>query len=260
LTNNINDSAQNVENKGINKEKHGDFDNKNEKTQLNELKRDIDELSDEVQTSVVDLKKSITDIRSTVSEIENPFNVLKTISNEKDIEKLNQGRLPAGVKSIILERKEEIANRDKEDSLKLENTTPQIEDTTKEKNNKIVQSPLLKPIKTSEYIGWIWELLDVGLAADNIRQFACSCELMGYLPLQANDLIYSLALTAEKFRSLGLAKGHLLLFLYKTAAMSKTNVDSDDMETLISVTEYQLKKPSVTEYQLKKPKPNRGTK
>ncbi len=246
MSSNKSGSSENTEKGESNKEKVASLTNKGEKSEINELRSDVDELSNEVQTAVVDLKKSIGDIRSSVSEMENPFNLLKTVSSEKGVEEHNEEReerLPSGVKSLILGKPEEIANNDKELSApKLEPISPQIEAVTKEQPNVIVQLPLpVKPLKASAYLDWIWDLLDAGLTADNIRQLACSCELISYLPAKANELIYSLAVTAEKIRLIGFTKGHLLLFLYKAAAISKINLDSEDMENLITITEHQLK-------------------
>ncbi len=236
LANNDIDAMQSVENN--NKAKNGSFSNSaKEKNQIVELKTDIDELSNEIQSSVSDLKKSISNIRATVTEIENPFNVLKSISSEK--EDVQNQSLPPGIKSISLGKPR--TNDDK----KLEPLIPQIEETSKP-----AQSAVVKPIVASKYINWIWDLFDVGLAAGDIRELARLCELMGYVAPQANELIYSLAVTCEKFRSIGLGKGHLLLFLYKAAALTKSDLDPADMETLVAVTEHQINK---------KPKSNRGT-
>jgi hypothetical protein len=101
-----------------------------------------------------------------------------------------------------------------------------------------------KPPKfNSAYLDWIWGLLDSGLKASDIQQLACSCEFMGYLPAQTNEFIYSLAVAAEKFRGKGLTKGHMLLNLYKAAAISKVKVGWEDVDALIAITDNQLKKP-----------------
>jgi hypothetical protein len=69
---------------------------------------------------------------------------------------------------------------------------------------------------------------------------------MGYMPAQINEFIYSLAAAAEKFRSKGLTKGHMLLSLCKAAAISKVKVGWEEVEALITITEDQLKKPKLT--------------
>lgn len=248
MSNNTSNSSENVENEESYKEKRARSSNyadeKNSaKNELSGLRGDVDELSGEVQTAVTDLRKSIIDIRSAVSEIENPFNLLRTISSEKDVERLEEERLPPGIKSLILGKPKEIASANKELSSRRPELPAPTEVEAKERLNREVQSlSPLKPPKASGYLDWIWDLLDSGLTADNIQQLACSCELMKYLPEQTNEFIYALAVTAEKVRSIGFTKGHLLLYLYKAAAISKINIGSEDVEALIAITEDQLKR------------------
>jgi hypothetical protein len=224
--------------------------------ELNKIRSDVNKLSDDLQTTVTDLKKSIVDIRSAVSEIENPFNLLRTISSEKDLKKISEERLPPGVKSLILEKPQEnsVASGEIKEEIKTNDIEPQPspepepqtqpKTETKEMSETEVQLEVQsKPPKVSStYLDWIWGLLGSGLKASDIQQLACSCELMGYLPAQTNEFIYSLAVAAEKFRRKGLTKGHLLLNLYKAAAISKVNVGWEDMEALIAITEDQLKR------------------
>jgi hypothetical protein len=218
-----------------------------ENNPITALRTDVDELSTEVKTAVGDLKKSIADIRSSVSEMENPFNLLREVSNEKEIENIAGGKLPTGVKSLILGKQQENDESEKEPIPESENIT-QMESVIEKPKKMLIPLPQKSP-KSSAYLEWIWNLLDAGLTAENIRQLACTCELMNYLPSQTNVLIYSLAVTAEKIRELGFGKGQLLLFIYKAAAISKTTLDSEDMEALIDITEQQLTQP----------KSNRGT-
>jgi hypothetical protein len=213
-----------------------------EESDLCGLRSDVEELSQEVQTAVGDLKKSIADIRSTVSEMENPFNVLRTLDEKDD-------KLPPGTKSLLLGTPEEDATSDKE----LYQQEPEVEPEPKEpapKKPAIPQSSITlpptiapsKPIKASAYLDWIWGLLDEGLTAENIHQLANLCEMTNYLPKQTSEFIYTLAVTAENIRLIGFTKSHLLLFMYKAASLSKTEIDPEDMKTLIDLTEQQLKK------------------
>lgn len=213
--------------------------NATEKNGISALRSDVDELSKDVHTAVGDLKKSIADIRSTVSEMENPFNVLRNVTNDEELAKLNGGKLPPGVQSIVLGKPEDHTISDIEEKTEL---TPKIESSIKEKTP--ITSQLIapaKPIKPAAYIDWIWNLLDTGLNAQDIRQLANLCEMTNYLPKQASEFVYAMAVTAEKIRLIGYTKGHMLLFMYKAASISKTNIDPEDMATLIELTEQQLK-------------------
>ncbi len=208
--------------------------NATEKGNISALRSDVNELSNSVQTAVGDLKKSIADIRSSVSEMENPFNVLRTAGTEAE-------KLPPGVKSLVIGKPEENVMDQKEVTeekpavLKTENIVP--------KKLAIVPPSITmsQPIKVSAYLDWVWGLLEDGLTAENIRQLVNLCELTNYLPKQASEYIYSLALTAEKIRLIGFTKSHLLLFMYKAASLSKTNIDPEDMKALLDLTEKQLR-------------------
>jgi hypothetical protein len=92
------------------------------------------------------------------------------------------------------------------------------------------------------------------------------------LPAQTSESIYSLAVTSEEIRLRGLTKEQLLLIFYKAAAISKINIDTEDMKALITISEHQLEKPmsnraehqskrrkkTISKPQLKKPKSNRA--
>ena len=72
------------------------------------------------------------DIRSAVSEIENPFNLLRVITSEKDLEKIKGEKLPPGVKSIVIGKPEEKPR-----------TKPSEEKLEEEKGEK--KTPTLQP-------------------------------------------------------------------------------------------------------------------
>jgi hypothetical protein len=201
--------------------------NATEKDEIKELKSHVDGLSSEVQVAVGDLKKSIADIRSSVSEMENPFNLLRTPNDE--------ARLPPGAKALMLGTDETPTS--------VESPAPLQKGTVQEQKPVPAIQPAIptKSAKASAYLDWIWDMLDSGLTAEDIRHLADMGEMTNYLPKQANEFIYSLALTAEKIRDIGYTKAHLLLFLYKAATVSKTKVDPEDLEVLIDITEQQLK-------------------
>lgn len=225
--------------------------NKLTENELTRIKSEVNRLSNDLQTTVTELKKSIVDIRSAVSEIENPFNLLRTISSEKDLKSISEERLPPGVKSIILEKPQEKTALI--DESKEENKTENIEEehtpatkTQSQPKNKNIEEPRMaeskQPKASAAYLDWVWDLLDAELKASEIHQLACSCEYMGYLPPQANEIIYSLAVVAEKLREKGFTKGQVLLYLYRAAAISKISISQEDVETLIFLTENQIKK------------------
>lgn len=222
----------------------------NEKKEIESIRSDVNKLSQELRTAVSDLKKSIVDIRSAVSEIENPFNLLRVVSSEKDLKRLESARLPSGVKSLILgkpegsEKKEEVEEKplasevpleDKE----LETKSPPIEEQ-KPSGSRLGPSGTL-------YLDWVWSFLDLGFSSDDIGQIAQSYELLGFLPEESSKQIYSLAVAAEKARSKGLTKGMFLLNMYEASVISGRQVSVDDLRRLISIAEKLLKEAEMAE-------------
>jgi len=227
---------------------------KDTRKEMEKLRSDVDKLSLDLKATVTELKKSIVDIRSAVSEIENPFNLLRTISSEKDLKKINNDRLPPGVKSLVLEKPESSAPVGEENKeIPLDKpaeiqpheppTPPATETKTQAPEPHIPLEPRAKLPRTgSMYLDWIWALLDVGLSSDDIQQLAMSYESIGYFPASSNEHIFPLAVAAEKLRSKGFTKGQLLLNMYKAASISGIKIGSEDVEVLISIAEGKLKK------------------
>lgn len=138
-----------------------------EKKEIDKIRSDVDKLSQELRTAVTDLKKSIVDIRSAVSEIENPFNLLRGISSEKDLKKLDSERLPPGVRSLVLGKPEKEVEEKAEEKpavpqpLKEEIPKTEVLETKPAGEGHISSRPELKPSGTV-YLDWVWSLLDLG--------------------------------------------------------------------------------------------------
>jgi hypothetical protein len=261
-----------VENAEHEKDKKVESDAKTEKEvsrkELEDLKTDVDKLSTELDTAVVDLKKSVVDIRSAVSEIENPFNLLRVIQSEKDLKKLNNQRMPPGVRSISIGKPEITASQE-------DITSPQEEKSQKEESEEVVETPVHseqeKPLEprseakstiveetqpqsqtpprsqsnlrksASDYLDWIWSHLDSGLSSDDILLLAKSYEFLGYLPEKSSECIHSLALAAEKMKSVGFKKNHMLLSMYRAAQVSGVQIEIDDVNELISMAQSKVR-------------------
>ncbi len=226
---------------------------KDTRKEMERLRSDVDKLSLDLKATVTELKKSIVDIRSAVSEIENPFNLLRTISSEKDLKKINNDRLPSGVKSLVLEKLESDAPAGEENKEPLDKPAeiqaqepPTLSETKTKAETPEPHVPLEPQAELSRtgstYLDWIWGLLELGLSSDDIRQLAMSYESIGYLPASSDEHIFSLAIAAEELRSKGFTKGQFLLNMYKAASISGIKIGSDDVELLISIAEGKLKK------------------
>ncbi|MEM3731036.1 MAG: hypothetical protein QW667_07890 [Candidatus Bathyarchaeia archaeon] len=221
-------------------------DKNEEKKEIEKIKSDVDKLSQDLKTAVSELKKSIVDIRSAVSEIENPFNLLRVISSEKDLKKLNNERLPPGVKSLIIgkpveETEEKAEEEPSAPSLQASSETLGIEPKEEQTTPK-VEPPM--PTGTA-YLDWVWSLLDLGFSPEDVKQLADSYVLLGFLPSHCSRQVYALAVAAEKAKSKGLSKGRLLLNMYKASVVSGIKIGLDDVKTLISIAERKLKRPKV---------------
>jgi len=200
--------------------------------EMNGLKSDVQKISGELKSVVTDLKKSIVDVRSAVSEIENPFNLLRVISSEKDLEKL--GTTPA-VKSFL-------ENPEKRDIAKPAKPTEEEEPTEdppfegrKEEEERIFRLPL--PKTGLHYLDWVWCLLESGLNQQDIADLARCYELLGYLPANSSNWIFSLAQVAQKVKSKKFDKDYLLLNMYKAATISGIEIGLDDVRELIRIAE-----------------------
>ncbi len=223
---------------------------KPEKQEIEKLKYNVEKLSEELNTAVAELKRSIIDIRSAVSEIENPFNLLRVISSEKDLKKLNSERLPSGVKSLVLGKPEEKHEEKAEEGVpksSIEMLVPLPKEETLETREakakpleEIREEPRLKaeqPPSGAVYLDWVWSLLDLGFTPEDIKQISQSYERLGFMPEGVNEQVYSLAVAAEKAKSKGLTKSKLLLNMYKASVISGVRVGVEDVKRLIAIAE-----------------------
>jgi hypothetical protein len=225
--------------------------------EVDDLKSNVEKLSNELNTAVVDLNKSVVDIRSAVSEIENPFNLLRVIQSEKDLKKLNNQRTPHGVRSINIGKPGTSALQEEEPEEKMpeekkpeekpvhfeEETSPEPQLETK----PVIEEPppqFQTRLKNgaSDCLDWVWSHLNSGLTPDDILELAKSYEFLGYLPEKSSDYIYSLALAAEKMKSVGYKKNHMLLSMYRAAHISGIQIGIADVDEVISIAESKVRR------------------
>jgi hypothetical protein len=239
------------------KEKNTGTESKPEKTvsrkEVDDLKTDVEKLSNELNTAVVDLNKSVVDIRSAVSEIENPFNLLRVIQSEKDLKKLNGKRAPSGVRSINVGKPETSASPEEEPEEKKPEEKPvHFEEESLPEPSQLEAKPVIEEpppqfqtrLKNgaSDCLDWVWSHLESGLTPDDILELAKSYEFLGYLPEKSSDYIYSLALAAEKMKSVGYKKNHMLLSMYKAAHISGIQIAIADVDEVISIAESKVRR------------------
>jgi len=231
--------------------------------EIDNLKSDVEHLSSELNSAVTSLKKSVVDIRSAVSEIENPFNLLRAIQGEKEMKELNHERLPKGVRSLILSGTNEETAETEESEDETLDEHPELETEPEPEAALLEESPepqitpqpekvlstqpqSQSPKGTSDYLDWVWAHIDSGLTADDIFALAKSYEFLGYLPEKFGEGIYHLARAAEKMKSGGFNKKHLLLNMYQAASMSGIQIGLTDVNKLISIAEDETKSSTTT--------------
>jgi len=222
-----------------------------DREEIEKLKFNVEKLSEELNTAVAELKKSIIDIRSAVSEIENPFNLLRVISSEKDLKRINSERLPPGVKSLFLGKPEEKREEKEEEQVPPEPLAEQVPkaETVEAEESKVELRPELEERQPfvvrlppgTAYLDWVWSLLDVGFTPDDVKQLQ-SYERLGFLPQGCSEQLYSLAVAAEKAKSKGLTKTKLLLNMYKASVISGVQISVEDLKRLIAMAEGRVDK------------------
>lgn len=225
---------------------------KPERQEIEKLKFSVEKLSEELNTAVAELKRSIIDIRSAVSEIENPFNLLRVITSEKDLERIKSEKLPPGVKSLYIGKPEGKAEEkaDKKEGEEAPTSAlkpvevPKGELLEEKKPEAAPKMELLEERPRAEhlqrgtaYLNWVWSLLEAGFTPEDIRQLSQSYEELGFLHEGCSGQIYSLAVAAEKARSRGLTKSKLLLNMYKASIISGIGIGLEDVKRLIAMAE-----------------------
>ena len=228
---------------------------KPEQREIEKLKFSVEKLSEELNTAVAELKRSIIDIRSAVSEIENPFNLLRVITSEKDLERIKGEKLPPGVKSLYIGKPESKTGEKAEEKKEEEKApalatapapaeVPKVEVLEEKKPETAPKTELLEEHPRAErlqrgtaYLSWVWSMLEAGFTPEDIRQLSQSYEELGFLPEGCSGQIYSLAVAAEKAKSRGLTKSRLLLNMYKASIISGIGISLEDVKRLIAMAE-----------------------
>lgn len=232
------EKAENEEAEKIEIESQGTIEKRVEQMEedVNEVKSEIKKMSSDLGSVVSELKKSIIDVRAAVSEIENPFNLLRSISSEKDLKRLNSERKRLGIRSLALEKAEEKEEEEKPSEPSLPLSSEQEERPVERKERPVERMVPLPTAKTGfGQLKWVWSLLDLGLTPEDIMRFSEYCEHIGYLQPNSSQYISSLAYAANKAKKKGLDKEQLMMSMYQAAMASGAKVDGEDIKEIVSV-------------------------
>lgn len=231
------EKAENEEAEKIEIESQGTIEQRVEQMEedVNEVKSEIKKMSSDLGSVVSELKKSIIDVRAAVSEIENPFNLLRSISSEKDLKRLNSERKKLGIRSLTLEKAEEKEEEEKPSEPSLPLSSKQEERPIQEERPVERMVPLPTAKTGFGQLKWVWSLLDLGLTPEDIMRFSEYCEHIGYLQPNSSQYISSLAYAANKAKKKGLDKEQLMMSMYQAAMASGAKVDGEDIKEIVSV-------------------------
>lgn len=215
---------------------------------VEKVENEMSKISENLNTVVSELKKSIIDVRAAVSEIENPFNLLRVVSSEKDLKKLNnmRSKLRPEVKSLVLEKPEEKVEKpeEKEEPELVQKETPLFQEKEEEEKEKVSKERGVLPPSFKAGFGhlkWIWSLLDLGLTPEDIMEFSKYCEYVGYLPANCSEYIFDLANIAKKAKSKGIGEDQLMLNMCEVAIISGVKIEFGDVSDLISMATGKMK-------------------
>ena len=203
--------------------------------EVERLKADVRNSSNEIKQTVEDLKKAVVDIRSAVSEIENPFNLLRVITSEKDLEKLSKAQ-PAIEKIQIV----------KEESKEMEREEEKPKDLmVKEEIGEAPKQPeeqTEKPVPESEAIGfqhnfslirWIYNMFDLGFDKEDLKGICQCCEYVGVIPKGSSIHISGVIDALAAARAKGFSEEDIMLVLYMAAEAFGVGIEIEEIREMV---------------------------
>lgn len=196
--------------------------------ELNEIRSEFVKNSEKLENTVSSLQDAVVEIRSAVSEIENPFNVLRLITSEKDLDALQGARGPEEGKPIP-KPVEPVEGPPPEPAI--EERSPEI--IVEEEKAPVHLPPPLYPVAGFTILRLIWDLLDLELDEEDIMSLCSYCEYINYLPTGSSNHVAALAPMAAKARKRGASREEFMLNIYAAAAASGVEFRSDDVNEVI---------------------------
>lgn len=187
---------------------------------LAELKTHVEGSSAEIGRTVDELRQAVVDIRSAVSEIENPFNLLRVITDEKDLDKMKGAR-------AAIEKKQEVGKVEEVESA--------------EEGEKVKEPPtlleeagsLLSFKHGASLVRWIYTMLDLGFEGEDLKSVCEYCEYLGLIPGGSSPHVSNMADAIIKAKSKGLFEEEVVLSMYTAAESAGTKVNPGDMVEFI---------------------------
>ena len=204
--------------------------------EIDRLKASVQSSSDEMKQTVEDLKKAVVDIRSAVSEIENPFNLLRVITSEKDLEKLDKAQPIIEKIQVVKEKKE------KEEETREKKLEPDLEakkstaETLKQAEEQIAEINLEEWPPNFKHgfslIRWIYTMFDLGFDGNILKRICQYCEYFGVIPKGSSTYISSMIDALTDAKSKGLSEEDIMLAMYMVAEALGVDVKAEKIHEL----------------------------
>ena len=206
--------------------------NSNDNTRIDTLEKDLKDLKTNVESTsqgmtkaVDELRKVVVDIRSAVSEIENPFNLLRVITNEQDLERVNRSAPSLVQKGLLRKEYAPSVGEPKE-----------VEPAQVEERKVEVSSEIRKEADThigfkhsSSLVRWIYTMLDLGFDEESLRKLCEFCEYFGLIPKGSNTHVSNMVGTVVEAVARGITEDELILSSYAAAEALGAQVDGGNL-------------------------------
>jgi hypothetical protein len=186
--------------------------------EVEELKQSLKKTSEEFSRAVEELKKAVVEIRSAVTEIENPFNLLRVISSEEELQRARRLAEQAPVSPV---RPAEAVEKPSEKPL---------EKPLEEEARRVVEAKPTSFEAGFSIIKWVWALLDAGLDKDDVVNISKYCERVGYLPPRSSEYVGYVVDAMSKARLGGLNLEEFMLIIYGAAKASGLRLEMKELE------------------------------
>jgi hypothetical protein len=182
--------------------------------EVEELKQSLKKTSEEFSRAVEELKKAVVEIRSAVTEIENPFNLLRVISSEEELQRARRLAEQVPVSPV---RPAEAVEKP-------------VEKPLEEEARRVVEAKPTSFEAGFSIIKWVWALLDAGLDKDDVVNISKYCERVGYLPPKSSEYVGYVVDAMSKARLGGLNLEEFMLIIYGAAKASGLRLEMKELE------------------------------
>ncbi|MBC7112725.1 MAG: hypothetical protein H5T34_01665 [Candidatus Methanomethyliales bacterium] len=214
------------------------------------LKQDLKKTTEGLNQAVEELKKAIIDIRSTVSEIENPFNLLRVISNEEDLQRARRLTEQQQQAQLTTSPTGEAGAKPKPES----ESESEFESKKRVEAAKQIIGAMPVGFETGfSVIKWVWALLDAGFEREDVLNLSRYCESVGYLPPRSSEYVGYVVDAMSKARLGGLTLEEFLLVIYGATKASGLKLEMKELEEVAFTLLRKILKKIGTGYEVRQP-------